>query len=236
MSRYSALLDLANYLDEFQLNVNTYFGDLEFSSLSDSVIYGKIAALRSGLKQHGFASLLNTLDELDLSPGNVIQVLETLRGYLVPELRQQIEERIANGVEPDHTAFWTHLHPRIETVARSRFQSGHYADAVEAALKEVNSSVKAQVKLLTGDELDGAKLMNETFSLKNPIIKLADLSTESGRSIQLGYMQLFAGAMTGIRNIRAHDNRQDDPREAIHCLFLASLLMFAFDYRESEPT
>src|SRR5207244_1545410 len=101
---------------------------------------------------------------------------------------------------------WSHLHPSIVGVARKRFEAGHYADAVEAALKHVNSLVKSLVRKSTGKELDGASLMHTAFSPKQPIIVLDDLSTISGQSIQQGYMELFAGAILGVRNPKAHAN------------------------------
>lgn len=41
--------------------------------------------------------------------------------------------------------------------------------------------------------------MARSFSANNPIIEFRDLTTESGRNIQLGYMKIFEGAMIGIR-------------------------------------
>ena len=66
--------------------------------------------------------------------------------------------------------------------------------------------------------------MNLAFSLQAPLIELDDLSTTSGKSVQTGYMQIFAGAMTGVRNPKAHANITITPERAIHFLFLASLL------------
>jgi uncharacterized protein (TIGR02391 family) len=126
---------------------------------------------------------------------------------------------------------WSHLHPSITGVARKRFESGHYADAVEAALKHINAAVKAFMRKTTGKELDGSSLMHTAFSPKQPFIVLADLSTISGQSIQQGYMELFAGAMSGVRNPKAHDNIEIDEPRAIHFLFLASLLNYKLDER-----
>jgi uncharacterized protein (TIGR02391 family) len=125
------------------------------------------------------------------------------------------------------------LHPAIWSIAEPRFKAHQYADSVEAALKHLNTTIKKIVKDLTGEELDGAPLMERAFSLKNPLIRLADLTTITGRNEQLGYMQLFAGAMTGIRNPKAHDNLSIDRHNAIHVLFLASLLMHRLDGRLS---
>jgi uncharacterized protein (TIGR02391 family) len=123
------------------------------------------------------------------------------------------------------------LHPTIIRIAKSRFDSGHYADAVEAALKEVNDIVRLIVVDKTGRELDGSALMQCALSADKPVIELDDLSTASGRNIQVGYMQIFAGAMTGIRNPKAHANIIITPERAIHFLFLASLLLSKIDER-----
>jgi len=127
---------------------------------------------------------------------------------------------------------WDLIHPIVVKIARPRFESGHFADSVEAALKEVNDIVRQIVREQTGEELDGADLMNRALSLKKPIIILDDLSMTTGRNIQVGYMQIFAGAMTGIRNPKAHANIQIDATRAIHFLFLASLLLFKIDERK----
>lgn len=128
-------------------------------------------------------------------------------------------------------AFWNDIHPLIANVAKSRYETKHFADAVEAALKEINKVIKDHVKQLTNQELDGATLMNTAFSPKNPIIRLEDLSSETGQSIQQGYMHIFAGAMIGIRNPKAHGNLTIDALRARHLIYLASLLAWKFDER-----
>jgi uncharacterized protein (TIGR02391 family) len=85
---------------------------------------------------------------------------------------------------------WKLLHPRVQVVAQERFRARHHADAVEATLKELASAVRALVLQRGGPELDGVSLMQTAFSPKNPIIVLADLSTQSGRDMQRGYIGL----------------------------------------------
>ena len=46
---------------------------------------------------------------------------------------------------------------------------------------------------------------------------------------QLGYMEIFAGTMTGIRNPKAHSNIVIDEERGTHLLYLASLLMYKLD-------
>ena len=129
------------------------------------------------------------------------------------------------------SSIWNLLHPGVVKIAKTRFESGHFADAAEAVLKEINDVVRKLVKDQTGEEYDGAELMNRAFSLKKPVIKLDDLTTETGRSIQIGYMQIFSGAMTGIRNPKAHSNIEIEPLRSTYFLFLASLLLAKIDER-----
>jgi len=155
-------------------------------------------------------------------------VLEELIAQL--DMEETLEGAVAPAVAPEDV-IWSLLHERVVKTAKGRFDAGHYADSVEAALKELNSDMKAMVKKVTGKELDGADLMHQALSPKNPIIVLDDLSTESGRNQQMGYMEIFAGAMTGIRNPKAHENLTITKERAIHHLFLASLLFNRLDER-----
>lgn len=127
------------------------------------------------------------------------------------------------------TSMWETIHPQIIVVAKCRFNDGYYADAVEAAFKEINSRVKDIYIARTSNEKDGAKLMQSAFSVQNPIIKLGDVSTETGANIQQGYMEMFAGSMRGIRNPKAHNNQIISRSDAIRKLHFASMLMYKLD-------
>ena len=72
---------------------------------------------------------------------------------------------------------------------------------------------------------DGADLMYKVFSANDPMLEFESREDESGENVQKGYMQIFAGAMTGIRNPKAHENLTISKEDAIHKIFLASLLM-----------
>jgi len=122
----------------------------------------------------------------------------------------------------------------VANAARKRYESGHFADAVEAALKALNVTVKTIYQEKTGEELDGVTLMRKAFSPNRPVIILDNQDTQSGRDIQQGYMDLFAGAMAGIRNPKAHDIIEIDEGRAIHHLFLTSLLFYKLDERPAS--
>ena len=68
--------------------------------------------------------------------------------------------------------------------------------------------------------------MRAAFSANSPLLYLNSLQSESDRNEQRGYMDLFAGAMTGIRNPRAHEHDiEDDPQVALELLVIANHLM-----------
>jgi uncharacterized protein (TIGR02391 family) len=125
--------------------------------------------------------------------------------------------------------WWALIHPTVRRVAESRINAGHFADAVEAALKEVNVRVKTYVRTKKGEERDGKDLMMFAFSPRDPVIRLGSQETMSGRDEQEGYMFIFAGAMQAIRNPKAHENEVIDQSRALHHLALASLLMQKLD-------
>src|SRR6202790_4729375 len=94
----------------------------------------------------------------------------------------------------------------ITRVSKNAFEDGHWDKAVLSAFIEINDQVKKIVLQKTKKELDGGSLMNMAFSINSPIIKLTDLLNQAERDVQIGFMQIFAGSMTGIRNPHAHAN------------------------------
>ena len=106
---------------------------------------------------------------------------------------------------------------------RELFAGGHYSLAVEKAFVYVENLVKKRSGV-SGKY--GSNLMKTVFSVQNPFIKLNAGVTDSDRDEQLGYMEVFAGAMTGIRNPRAHAHDWiDEPKEALELLVFANHLV-----------
>lgn len=144
------------------------------------------------------------------------------------DLKDLIEIEKENTVKPQDE-IWSLIHPLIASVSRSRMEDGYYADAVEAACKSLNTCVREIFKAKTGEELDGARLMQRAFSVDNPIIRISHDDTASGQDTQKGYMQIFSGVMTGIRNPKAHDNQTITREDALRKLILISMLMYKID-------
>ena len=113
--------------------------------------------------------------------------------------------------------------PDIRAVSRELFEIQHYARAVGEAFKCLNNAVKLKAGL---PAQDGAGLMRSAFSANEPVLALNALSSTSEEDEQKGYMDIFAGAMTGVRNPRAHEHDlEDQPEVALELLTLANHLM-----------
>ncbi|MBI4298144.1 MAG: TIGR02391 family protein [Chloroflexi bacterium] len=111
----------------------------------------------------------------------------------------------------------------LRAASRSLFANAYYARAVEEAFKCLNNAVKKRSGL---PRLDGDALMRRAFSADNPVMKLNSLRSTSDKDEQRGYMDLYAGGMTGIRNPRAHEHRlEDTPESALEMLTIANHLM-----------
>ncbi len=117
------------------------------------------------------------------------------------------------------------LHPEIARAASGLYSDGHFANAVEASVKALNGLVR----LRSGLEHDGTTLMERAFSPTNPVLKFNDLVDQSDRDEQKGFMQLFSGAVSGLRNPRAHRFIEDDPERALEFIAFVSLLAKLLD-------
>ena len=138
----------------------------------------------------------------------------------VPEARDCFEELVADV--------------QLQQASGRLFRDSHYARAVEEAFKCLNNAVKDKSELL---DRDGAALMREAFSANTPVLKLNAFQSQSDKDEQLGYMEIFAGSMTGIRNPRAHEHElADAPDVALELLVLANHLMRKLNAAtKSEP-
>lgn len=102
----------------------------------------------------------------------------------------------------------------LRVAARSRFVSGHYADAVEAGVKALSEVVRTR----TGRTEDGDSLMTTVFSPKAPHLRINKGRTKNDESEQRGHMLICQGIVGAWRNPRAHSLLDDSPKRALMML------------------
>jgi uncharacterized protein (TIGR02391 family) len=124
------------------------------------------------------------------------------------------------------------LHPEIARASSQLYRDGHYANAIEDAVKALN----ALVRMRSGETIDGMPLMEKVFSPKAPILRFSALADQSDKDEQLGFMKMFAGAVAGLRNPRAHKLIKDDPERALEFIAFVSLLAKLLDGAIKTPS
>lgn len=124
------------------------------------------------------------------------------------------------------------LHPEIARAASELYLNGHYANAIEDAVKALNGFVRLRSGV---EDRDGDALMTFVFSVKEPILAFNELKDENDRNEQKGFMMMLSGAVAGLRNPRAHRLVQDDPERALEFIAFVSLLAKLVDGAKRLP-
>jgi len=173
-------------------------------------------------------NLLHTLPQEEIRRRVEVQLAQ--QGWHVRDNRLVIGERQPAAPEKvsraGRRARVAMLHPAIQQVADRYIEM----DALEVAIFEAFKAVNNRVRELSKLQLDGSELMGKAFQDSEPPIRLADLSTDTGRNIQAGFRFLFMGAVRGIRNPDAHELFEPlDEEDAVERLAFASMLMRRLD-------
>lgn len=124
------------------------------------------------------------------------------------------------------------MHNRIIASSKKLFIDGHYANAAEDAFVEINDRVKTLFAILKpGEKIpDGDAAMTTTFSTNKPVLKICDLTTDTGFNTQKGFMQMLSGSMSALRKPKAHTNSIVITKdECTRRLMFASMLMYKID-------
>ena len=66
--------------------------------------------------------------------------------------------------------------------------------------------------------------MERVFSPSNPVLKFNGLADQSDKDEQKGFMMMFSGAVSGLRNPRAHGFIKVDPERSPEFIAFVSLL------------
>jgi uncharacterized protein (TIGR02391 family) len=144
-------------------------------------------------------------------------------------LQDAINRLLERASDADHETGFRHvrayegldLHQEIGHAVSQLYLDGHYANAIEDAVKALNAFVRLRSGI---DDRDGVELMEYVFSVKNPILAFNELKDDSDRNEQKGFMGMFSGAVSGLRNPRAHRLVKDDPERALEFIAFVSLL------------
>jgi len=230
-TRYEIITSIISEIEELSKNMDSYWDDLEPQAAIDNYLTGKVNCLIQYFKLFGWLNLSTVLEGMIPFVGTATVNIDTIVNYIIPEAKRLMSTSKSETDNDGLMHYWEIIHPRISALAKPRFYSGFFADAVESSFKEINDIIKGIVLEKTGKEIDGSSLMTTAFSINNPVIKLNQLESETDRNIQLGYMQILAGSMTGIRNPKAHANLNPDKKRTLHLISLASLLMYKIDER-----
>jgi uncharacterized protein (TIGR02391 family) len=120
------------------------------------------------------------------------------------------------------------LHPWVWSGASSLWQSKHFREAVEGALKKVNAETQNKVGRRDVSETD---LFKQAFSLDRPAIgkprlrRMASDGSKTYDSVQRGAMNLAEGIFVGIRNPLSHEAVQElGEQQALEYLAALSVL------------
>ncbi len=170
-------------------------------------------------------NLIYTLKEyFSFEEANIIlKQLELLRRKVLKE--EQLSRNDKN--------FLNSLHPLIFKVVERPYLNKEYATAIENAFKEIDHRLIVMYKKHKNVDENGVSLMRDIFNYENKnnqrLLIFEDINYESGKNVQQGYMQIFAGAMQAIRNPKAHENMTATKESAIDRLIFASMLMKKID-------
>jgi uncharacterized protein (TIGR02391 family) len=126
-------------------------------------------------------------------------------------------------------------HPKIRKASQNHFKNEEYRPAVLDAMISLEVMVKEKAKFPKdnkGKELSGVPLMHKVFDPDNPILSWCKDTRQIDRDELEGYKHIFAGAMQGIRDPKAHAIFQISPMRALKLLTLATLLAELVDASE----
>jgi uncharacterized protein (TIGR02391 family) len=140
----------------------------------------------------------------------------------VPSVLKAAEGLAKKGSREVKTlAFEDLLHPHIIASSLAQYRNGHLRDAVLNGVIAVFDMIRKR----TGLALDGKDLVGQAFGTEKGKLLFSDIETESGKNDQKGFLQIYEGIYTGVRNVKAHSLEHDlNDQKAAQYLVMLSLL------------
>ncbi len=130
------------------------------------------------------------------------------KGYLNGKKIYTIIDRpvVKKPQDPSVVNFQNLLHPKVIATSLHHYEDGNYRNAVLDAIVGVFDLIRDKTGLRG---IDGEDLIGKVFSVKNPMLIIADIGDESGKNEHAGFMQMLQGAYKGIRNPKSHSLAHD---------------------------
>lgn len=148
---------------------------------------------------------------------------------------QEVKENLGENA-PELSA--AELHDWVWSGARSLWQSGHFREAVEGAIKKLNAETQNKLGRRDVSETD---LFKQAFTLdaaalgKARLRRMAPDASDTYKSVQRGAMTFAEGVFAGIRNPLSHEVDQElTEQEALEYLAALSVLARWVDASEVE--
>ena len=148
-----------------------------------------------------------------------------LRAKTALERQTEIEEKLGDN-SPHITV--SQLHPWIWEGARSLWNSGHFREAVSAAVRKINAETQNKIGRRDISETD---LFKQAFSLdparegKARLRRMTPDSSKTYQSVQRGAWLFAEGIFAGIRNPLSHEVENElSEHEALEYLAALSVL------------
>lgn len=168
------------------------------------------------------------VQDLKIMRNNIVAYKEEFQLRMSSDLRP---DNLDNFVNEEHKAkrLFDELitHPMIKEASQNHFKNTEYRTAVLDAMIGLELMIKEKGKFPEdnkGKELSGVSLMHKVFDPDYPILSWCKDNHQIDRDELEGYKHIFAGAMQGIRDPKAHALFQIRPMRALELLTLATLL------------
>ena len=123
---------------------------------------------------------------------------------------------------------WRHLNGKVKDRIQQYYISKQYGLAADQGTKIYCEIIRE----LTGCDLDGRKLTDRIFPGNSPAIKVSNLSTDTGKSMQEGQHFLSSGVMAAFRNPASHmpaDKLVPDQFSELDCLNILGLISYLLE-------
>jgi len=219
-------MDLANEIEKFSLG-NCGPSDDPDEQTAYVYAFRDIAKrFLAAAKRLGDSRLTEDLRALNMSPELITEAYDLkaellgIIDYLRDEAARIDGAAARSGNRP--IGFDELLHPLVRQAATRHYQAKDFRNAVLDAITAVFDKIRER----TGIDQDGDRLINQVLSVREPILILSEIETQSGQNDQSGFADIFRGFYRGVRNPKAHSLEHDlDATKAGQHLVLASLLM-----------